>query len=227
VTKAIATKTDPADDAIIVPAYADVGKSTIAKKFQADHEAVEKHVCAFRIESAEDAEKAAAWAEDITKRRDMVAEELAPATDMRRAANKISAKWNPAIHPLDRALEHLRLEQGRFITESRAAVAVALPQATSTEEIVAAAALLSPPPATVQVRESWSAEVTMTPAQTVAALLALGDERVANILAASLPSAYLLVDQSRLNAEARSLHEAFAVPGARAVKAVTVAHVGR
>lgn len=210
---------------ITLPEFKDEDGGTLASMYAERHAAVEAKVLAFRVTDADTLAEAARMASVIKETRDMLARELEPATKLRQAANDISARWNPAIKPLDRCMEHLRKEESAQIQRARAAVAPMLAQATSQAEVETAAALIAPAPAGIQVRESWSAEVTFTPAQMYAALAAIDDPRVKAVLAVSLPAEYLLVDQSRLDREARANKEAFAVTGARAAKHVAVAHV--
>jgi hypothetical protein len=214
-TTALARKTEP--QTIVIPKFDDEPNRTLAQKFAEQHEQVKAHVLAFRIETPEDAEKATAWALKIKETRELVAGELTTATELRRAANKMSERWNPAIRPLDDCLDYLRDEGNRYLHESRAAVAPALAQATSTEEIARATACIVAPPEGMIERSDWRAEITVSPEVTRAALEALNDERVAAILAVSIPCDYLSIDMNRADREAKKLHEAFAVPGLRAV----------
>lgn len=208
--------------ALVLPSFDDAASRTLAQTYAEQHEQVAAVVLAAVVDSPETQARAVEWAHKIKERRELVGKELEFATTLRRLANEFSKRWNPALQPLDRALEHLRSQLALYIERSRAAAAAALPQSQTQAEVAQAVAVIAPKAADTIERQEWSAEVVMTPEATRAALLALGDPRVAAILAMSLPPEYTPVDQSRLDREAKQLHEAFAVPGAKAVCGVGI-----
>lgn len=214
----------PASTALAVPGLDEA--NTAADLYKADHENVERSICAIPIDSAERAQWAANAAHMIKARLDACTTERDDyAKPLRALARRHSTKWNGAIHPLERTLKYLRDSIAAFTERSRVAAMQQLAQATSQAELTMAAAILAPKADGVVEVNRWKAEVTCTPEQTRAALadLSLRVPELAAILATAIPPAYLIVDQAALDKEAREKHEAFDVPGARAVRELAVA----
>lgn len=209
-----------------VPAVFDEEQAkTAADLYKVDHENVERTICAIVIDSAERAQWAANAAHMIKQRLDACMTERDDyAKPLRALARRHSTKWNGAIHPLERTLKYLRDSIARYTEQSRIAAMHQLSQATSQAELTTAAAVLAPKAEGVVEVNRWKAEVTCTPEQTRAALadLSLRVPELAAILATAIPPAYLIVDQRALDEEARAKHEAFDVPGARAVRELGV-----
>lgn len=202
-SKALARRTAP--QTIVMPSFDDAASRTLAETYADQHEKVRDMVLASVVDSPDTADTAAEWAQKIRERRELVASELEFATTLRRIANQFSQRWNPAIKPLDEALDHLRSQISQYTERSRAAVVLALPQAQSQDEIVAATATIVPQPAGVIERAEWRAEI---------------------VDVTQIPAEYWQLDLARLNREAREQKEAFAVPGVRAVRGVGVAFRG-
>lgn len=188
--------------AIVLPQYDDEQSRSLAEKYAAQHSAVEAFVLTLEVTSPQLAASAADMAHKIKLQRDTVARELEFATTLRRLANQYSARWNPALQPLDRCLAHLRGQIAAYTERSRREAELALTQATSQAELQAAVAVVAPKVEGVIEREEWRAEV---------------------VDVTLIPREYFVLDITRLHREAKQLKGAFDVPGVRAVRGVGVA----
>lgn len=234
-------KQEPADVQVIK--FDDEHSQSLSQIYKEQHEQVEQMVLAFKVDSAAAAQQAAVWAKTITERMNTCVQERDDiAKPLRALATKHASRWNPAIKPLDRCLTYLRKAIADYTVSSRVAAAAALTHATSHTEVQQAAALIAPKAEGVVEVQRWSAEVTATPADTHAKLVALRERMRAHcearyagdlelqalfaewhsVLANALPASFLTVDQSALNRLAVEQHEAFNVPGAKAVRGLGV-----
>lgn len=174
----------------------------MAGHYASEHTKVETAVSAIAIDSPDRLQWAADAAKQIKQRLDACTVERDEIAKPLRAIAKAHAdRWNAAIRPLERAIAILKNGMMVYQDAQRAAHAAAMVAATSQAEVQAAVAVLAPKPEGVSTRATWSAVVD--------------DE-------SKLPREYWLIDTQRLNREAREQKEAFAVPGARAVKSETV-----
>lgn len=155
---------------------------------------------AFDVDTDAAVEQAIAISQQIKQHEDAFDAECEKHLEHKRLAERNAKPWRACKNLLTDTRTMLRHKIQAYRDRQRAAQTAALAAITpaaAPAEVAQAVAVLAPKPAGLQEREHWSAEVV--------------DE-------SQLPREFWIVDKQKLDAYARTQKEAFAVPGARAVR---------
>lgn len=154
-------------------------------------------VAAFKVTDDASMQDAADAIKELRDRRkELEAERDSVAKPLRAAASKISGWFKRPIERFEAMETYLRGEIKAYHDAQAEAARAQLAAAASPAEVEQAVAVVAPAPQGLHFRENWSARV---------------------VDRSKLPPEYLIVDQQRLDREARALKHSFAVPGVEAV----------
>lgn len=151
----------------------------------------------FQVTDDASAQAAADFGNQIKAHIKRIETEREPMREIKRLCDKAMKRWTPAVNLLKDTATMLRTRIEVYRSQQRQAQAAALAAVTSKADVAPALAVLAPKPAGIAEREDWGFEVV--------------DEQ-------QIPREFWILDESKLNALARSQKDAFNVPGVRAVK---------